>query len=58
LAQEVDQAAIALPESPVQARQLVEQIKHQIAADPKGALQATGLANETLFEAATARPTA
>lgn len=58
LAQEAARSEASGAEGPEQAQALVDRLAQQIAADPRGAMRAAGQVNETLFEAATTRPTA
>lgn len=58
LAQEADRTESTAADDPEQARTLVERVTQQISADPRGAMRAMRQVSDTLFEAATARPTA
>lgn len=58
LTQEAVIGESVVPDSPVQAKALAEAVSQRLAADPQGALRANRLVSGTLFEAATARPTA
>lgn len=58
LAQEADRTESTPADDPEQARTLVERLAQQILADPRGAMRAMSQVSDTLFEAATARPTA
>ena len=58
LTQEIDLGGPSVPDSSGQAQALAETIAQQVTADPQGALRAMRQVSGTLFEAATARPTA
>lgn len=58
LTQEVDRTEPSPPNSAAQAQALAQAVNKQVTANPQAALSAMGLVSETLFEAATARPTA
>ena len=59
LTQETIQANSSVPADANEARKLADTVKQQLMADPAGALRAMGgNMTDTLFEAATARPTA
>lgn len=59
LTQETTQANNAVPADSAEARELAARVKQQLMSDPAGALRAVGgNVTDTLFEAATARPTA
>jgi hypothetical protein len=57
LTQEAGQAQQSGPTSSDQASRLASDIRDQIISDPRGALRSMNLVSDTLFEAATARPT-
>ena len=58
LTQETGQVQQSGPASADEASRLASQIREQISSDPRGALRSMNLVSDTLFEAATARPTA
>jgi hypothetical protein len=58
LTQRADRPAGSAIDSIAQARERLAALKEQIAADPQAAARAFGLVNGTIFEAASARPSA
>jgi len=58
LTQETGQTQQSGPASSEEASRLASDIRDQINSDPRGALRSMNLVSDTLFEAATARPTA